>query len=649
MRKNKQQRELGVTWRAILIGLILIPPNVFWVVEVECIWHSGHPTTISLFWNVVLNLFVLIIINLGIKQVWPKAALRQGEMITIYVMLSISSGLAGHDSLALTIPTLPHAYWFATPENEWADLFHRFIPEHLTVSNKELLIGYYEEKTNFYQKDILMAWLGPTLWWTSLFFALGLIMICVNVLIRKQWTEHEKLAYPIIQLPMAITERGGRSSFFRNKLLWIGFLIAALLDVWHGLAHFFPILPDFSVRHDAPGRNLGRFFTEKPWNAIGSVPVPLYPFVIGLGFLLPLDLSFSIWFFYIFRKLQFVFGSAMGMRSLPGFPYQFDQAIGAWIALFLAALWVTRRHLVYVFKKVLGLQSPIDDSDEPIRYRTAAIIIALAFAYVIFWCIKAGMTIGIILFYFGFYFAISFAITRVRAEIGPPAHEMAFATNAPSLMVNVLGTRAVGARNMTIFPYMWGISGRGYREHIMPHQLEGFKMAEQAKMSRKKLVHVMALAVLIGTIASFWAIVSELYRVEDGAGGPAIGHIRGQFNWLANRIAYPRDPNIPAVGFTIGGALFTFFLMAMRMRFIWWPFHPAGYALSMPFGVEYFWTCLIISSFVKWVTLKYGGIETHRKAKYFFFGVILGEFCVGAFWSAMSVILGAPIYDFAPG
>ena len=103
-----------VTWRSIFIAFLLIPPNVFWVVETECIWHSGHPTTISLFWNVVLNLFFLILINLGIKQVSPKSALSQAEFITIYVMLSIASGLAGHDTLALTIPALPHAFWFLT-------------------------------------------------------------------------------------------------------------------------------------------------------------------------------------------------------------------------------------------------------------------------------------------------------------------------------------------------------------------------------------------------------------------------------------------------------------------------------------------------------------------------------------------------------
>lgn len=652
MKSLEERRTLGVSWRAIVISLILIPPNVFWVWEVEGMWHSGHPTTISLFWNVVLNLFILILLNLIIKRVAPASALTQGEMITIYVMLSIASGLVGHDTLALTIPAIPHAFWFATPENEWAEMFHNYIPKHLVVSDKNILRGFYEGETNFYEPQILLAWLGPTLWWTSLIIALGVIMICINVLVRKQWTEHEKLAYPIIQLPMAITEGGGTSRFFRNRILWIGFIAAAVLDIWHGLHHFFPILPDFSVRHNA--RNWGTFFTEKPWNAIGWLPVPLYPFVIGLGFLLPIDLSFSLWFFFLFKKAQLIFGSAMGFHALPAFPYLSEQSIGAWMAIFISALLVTRRHLINAMRTVFGSKRGLDDTDEPIRYRTAFILIILSSVYIVWFCMKAQMTPTIILPFFGFFFAISLAITRVRAEIGPPAHEMAGMVNSQQFLLNILGTRRIGPNNLVMFPYFWFFSGRGYREHIMPHQLEGFKMAERARMNTKKLVLAMVLAVIVGSLASFWAVLSEMYRLGGavtGAGGgigPSVGHI-GQFNWLANLFAYPRNTNIPATTFMSGGFLFTLFLMFMRMRFIWWPLHPAGYAISMTFGVEYFWSCLVISTLLKWLILKYGGLTMHRKATFFFFGVILGEYCVGAFWSAMSVILRHPIYDFAPG
>ena len=639
-----------VTWRSIFIALLLIPPNVFWVIETECIWHSGHPTTISLFWNVVLNLFFLILINLGIKQVSPKSALSQAEFITIYTMLSIASGLAGHDTLALTIPALPHAFWFATPENDWADLIHPYIPEFLVVSDKEILRGVYDGETPFYNRRIMGAWVGPTLWWTSFIIAASTIMICLNVIVRKQWTEHEKLAYPIILLPMAITEHGGAAGFFRNRLLWYGFVVAALINVWHGLAYFFPSLPDFSVRHNA--RDWGKFFTDRPWNAMGGIPVPLYPFVIALGFLLPLDLSFSLWFFYLFSKIQRVVGSALG---IPGpFPYLSEQSIGGWLAIFIMAVMVTRRHLANVCRTIFGHAGSIDDSQEPISYRASLSLIIISGFYILWFTLKAGMTLWIIIPYFLFFYALSVGITRVRAEIGPPAHEMAGMCNGQQFLINLLGTRPLGGRNLGFITLNWWMSGRGYREHIMPHQLESFKMAERASMNTKKLVFAMLLAVIWGSLVTFWATLSELYRLGGaitGAGGgigPSIGHI-GQFNWLSGLLNFPREPDLPAIGAMAGGIGFTFFLMVMRSRFMWFPLHPAGYAISLTGGVGYFWSCLVIANVIKWLTLQFGGAGSYRKAIMLMFGIMLGEYVVGAFWSVLSVAIQQPIYDFAPG
>ncbi len=99
-----------VTWRSIIIGLILIPLNTYWIMEVEGIWHSGHPTAMSIMWNVVFNIFVLVLINLAIKRFAPRYALTQSEFIIIYVMLSLASALAGHDTLQLGIPAMTHGW-----------------------------------------------------------------------------------------------------------------------------------------------------------------------------------------------------------------------------------------------------------------------------------------------------------------------------------------------------------------------------------------------------------------------------------------------------------------------------------------------------------------------------------------------------------
>ena len=49
----------AVTWRSLLVSLFLIPPNAYWIVQMERVRYSAHPTTISLFFNVVFILFFL--------------------------------------------------------------------------------------------------------------------------------------------------------------------------------------------------------------------------------------------------------------------------------------------------------------------------------------------------------------------------------------------------------------------------------------------------------------------------------------------------------------------------------------------------------------------------------------------------------------
>ena len=69
-------------------------------------------------------------------------------------------------------------------------------------------------------------------------------------------------------------------------------------------------------------------------------------------------------------------------------------------------------------------------------------------------------------------------------------------------------------------------------------------------------------------------------------------------------------------------------------------------ALSMNFGVDYIWFTIVIGSALKWGILKYGGLKALRRASPFFLGLILGEYAVGSFWSALSVILHQRMYVF---
>ena len=108
-------------------------------------------------------------------------------------------------------------------------------------------------------------------------------MLCMNVLIRKRWSEEERLSYPIVQIPLAMTDP--KSGFWSNRLMWIGFALAAALDGLNGLNYLYPSIPALPYRGD--DLDLSRFVPDRPWNAIGATRADFYPFMIGLAFLLP--------------------------------------------------------------------------------------------------------------------------------------------------------------------------------------------------------------------------------------------------------------------------------------------------------------------------------------------------------------------------
>ena len=56
--------QRSVTFRIMLIGMVLIFVNCYWVIEVEGIWHSNHATAMSLFWNTTFFLLLLVLFNM---------------------------------------------------------------------------------------------------------------------------------------------------------------------------------------------------------------------------------------------------------------------------------------------------------------------------------------------------------------------------------------------------------------------------------------------------------------------------------------------------------------------------------------------------------------------------------------------------------
>ena len=626
-----------VTLRAILIGLFLIIINAHWQTGMSSTLDI-EITDLAIFSNVIFILFFLVVLTQVTRRFLPRYALQQGELLTIYVMLATSTALNGTDMIKCLVSIVGNGTWYATPENDWQNLFGQYLPNWLTITDKNILRGYYEGDSSLYVAEYVRAWLPRAVAWSSAAVVIIFVMFCINIILRKQWIRNERLTYPIAQLPFEMTTTDTRWGLLGNKMMWMGFAIAAVISIINQLHALYPAVPNIPVQ--AVG--LGHYFRTKPWNAVRSLYRTFYPFAIGLCYLMPLDLITSTWFFHLFWQLERVFGSAMGLASLPGFPYAEAQVRGSWIALLIFALWIGRRYFRGVFLQIVGKAAKTEDTG---AYRGAVLGILAGFVFLVTFSYYAGMSIWVAILFFLLYFALATTVTRIRAELGPPIHTIRDAA-ADDTLVAFLGTRRLRQNNLVVFNLYHWIMGSSPRENPMPIQLEGFKLIDRAKASANWYMLAVMLAAIVGSLSGFWAYLHDAYHLgvesyREKTWAASVG-----FRVLEARLQSLTGSQHQDIAFAGVGFAFTFFMLAMRVRFLWWTLHPVGYVISGKWGVGRILFPLIIASIAKWMTLRFKGLSGYRRSIPFFLGLILGDFILGSIWATIGLIFHIPVYVF---
>ncbi len=629
-------------WWVILLGVALIPVNSLWIARAEALDYSGFPTCASLFYNVIFCLLVLLALNALLLRFLPSVALCRRELIVLYAMIATGSSLVGHDTMQMVVPTIPHASHFATPENRWNDLIVPRLPGWLTIQTGDAIKHYEQGRSSLYNWDHIRVWLVPAAAWSGFLLCMISSMLCINILLRRHWVEHERLEYPIVQIPLLITEGGGANRMFRDKLLWIGFGIAASIDLWNGFSQFFPAIPRLNTKLT----DLSPMFAASPtWRAMGWFPISFYPFVIGLAFFMPSNMAFSSWFFYLFRKLEQVVAFNLGFEGDAWFPYLKAQSYGALIALFAAALWYSRGYLKQMWEGVVQGTGMTEDGG--LSYRKTMIVLGIGLAGMMVFLAAAGMSGWLAIIYVLLYMLFLGAITRIRAELGPPSHELG-SVGTSQMLILALGTTFVGPQNLTVFSLLY-FQNRMHRGILMPQQAECLKAAHESGLKMRTMVIALAVAAVVGVVAAFWALMHLGYGrmyASHHPGAPGSGFSQAAFNQLASWITNPVHANYAGVAAAGIGATIALILARLSVMSFGFPFHPAGFAIGMSFGVDYIWMPILISWLLKVVILRYWGMRGYRAAMPFFVGLVLGEFAVGGLWSFVRGVMGVQTYTF---
>jgi hypothetical protein len=629
---------------AFPIALPLIVLDAFWVIEAEKVGQGPYFTTISLFANLFFILTALLIANAAVRRISPRRSLSQAELLLIYAMVGVGAALAGHDMVPGLVQMLGHPYQFDDSHQHWLERFGQYLPSALMVSDKEALKGYYQGHSSLYQWSNFRVWIRPVLLWTLFVSTLFWTMQCLNVLMRQGWQDREKLPFPVVEIPLQMTEP--EAKLWRSPLFWLGFTLVAAVELLNGINYFYPSVPGINLKHvDISGQGI---FATRPWSAVGFTCYSFYPFAIGLGYLLPLDLLFSSWFFYLFWKLQLVLSAAEAWDTVPNFPFITQQAFGGFFAILVFMFWNGRHYFKQIWERVWNAPSDVSDVGEGLSYRTALLGVLLGFGGLVAFMVFAGMSPIVAIAAFLIYFAISLTVTRIRAELGPPVHDLHF--SGPDVMLTTsFGTPAFTGRDLTMLSFFWFFD-RAHRSHPMPVAIEGLKVAKQVGSSQRTMFWGMMLAGVVGTLAVFWAYIHLGYALGTQAKfGNGSGFASESFDRLDSWMKTPTPPNGQASIAILVGFVFCFLLLLARLRFPWWPLHPIGYAISSSWAINLVWMPMLIAWVVKGLIMRYGGVKLYRAAMPFFLGMILGQMLVGSAWHLLGLAMDTTPYSFWGG
>jgi hypothetical protein len=625
--------------------------NQRWLVEVELVRWSLF-TNAAPFCNALFSLACVTGLNAVVAR-WPLTraiALRRAELLCVYTMTCIGAALGAQQLGQLLVSFLPFPFHYAGVGNRWPTTFMPHLPRRFMVDDPQAVAGFYRGNTTFWRYEHWAPWVEPALLWAAFIVVLVGTMLCITALVRRPWMVSERLTYPTVYLPLRMTE--GRA-FWTDRRMWIGFAIAGGITLLNGISYFWPVVPSAPIKR----QDIDPFITSPPWTGMGNVKVSFYFFAIGLAFLMPFDLSFSLWFFYVLYKLELVAVAALGAEqsysSGAGFsnfpPYEHGQAFGAYMAVAAMALWGARRHLARVVSCALTRAGAERYADEPMSPRMALAGALLGIGALSAFCVWMGMTPWVAVAFFGLYFVLVIVIARIRAEFGFPIHDMHY-MGPPNPLLATFGTTSLGPRNLVAFSLLYWFN-RTHFANPAPHALEGMKLADDSAGGQRAFAKGIMLAACVGALGLFAAYLDRAYVLGAGTAnvekwprefpGENFARLHGWFTT-------PGTPNYGSLTAAAAAFVGSLGMAAMRRQWAGFPLHPLGYAVANSWGMAQIWLPVLIGSLLKGGIMRYGGLNAYRRAVPLFLGLILGEMLVGCAWTLYGVAMGIRAYDFWP-
>ncbi|GBC62934.1 hypothetical protein DENIS_3918 [Desulfonema ishimotonii] len=605
----------------------------------------------------------LTLLVAGAGRLFKKTILTGKEVLTVWMLMVLVSGIA-YTGLARTFfINLTAPFHFATVENGWREVIQPLLPPALYPDSTEAVEALYNGLDGGRRMgwgEVLTqipwdAWLLPLMTWGGFILLCYGVMICMVNLLSRQWLHNERMNLPLLRVPLLMEEaidQKGLGRFFSDRFLLAGLAIPVFLHLLNGLHFYYPQVPHIPTLILA-----GPYFPKYGlFSGFHKLKIYIYPAFIGFAFLTSRQISFSFWFFFILGGLFFGLLSVLGYNipaATLGITFgptlsrpEETQMIGAYGVFFIFILWLARYHLLDVGRQAFGKGVRKPDETEWFSPPVAFWGCVTGLLGIVLWCRYFGMPFLASVLTVGAFFMVMLVATRVICQGGIAYFTL---TVAPiDGLLAFFGPQFFTRTGLLVAAVVQKVLFADLRESLMPSLVHAGSITHRARNKRRVFAGIL-LTLLTGIIVSFGAMLALCYKY---------GARELQLDWATRTTtnvytnihtlleASPRSGEWVMI-FAVVGAVVMLALVICYQRFYWWPVHPIGYLTAYSSAMRILW----ISFFTGWLCnalcMRYGGVVLFKKFRYFFVGLIIGDFLMGGTWAVIG-LFGDASYQVLP-
>ncbi|MCX7823698.1 MAG: hypothetical protein N2260_09700 [Syntrophobacterales bacterium] len=648
---NKSPR---LRWFPLFVG-IFIAATFSWITPWNNIVYHNSPLGGSHFPVAPFGLLLILsILGNGILgRFFPRLRLHAEELLYLWISSALSVTLS-YTGFARTF--LLNISWH--PEGVRKDLFVGpllFANDHLS---KSILQGAQGgEKIGFLELLKVIPWSDwfqvMGIWMLFVIFVF-ISLIGIASIFSHQWLENERMPLPLLYIPRVFSEEAERSSLLsslKNAFFLTGITIPILIHTINGLATYIPNIPQIPT-----------LFLAQPYvsqegllKGFAKLKIYIYPAFMGFAYLVPRQISLSVWFFFLLGFLMpgvlGLFGMAipdiaLGTTFGPGVArVEETQMIGAYGICALFILWLSRYHIRGLIFDPLYLTKDVEYSGL-FHPRVGIFLFLLGYLLMVLWLIFFGVDAAVAVLFLIICLMLQIVITKMVCQGGLPYFTLPVAPSDGFLAF--VPTKVLSPVSVYLGVVIQKLAFLDVRESLLPTIVHASAIKGSLSSDRNRFLLGLGISIIVSLGVSILCMLVIYYKYGASSLPDtwALETVSSMHEKALSLIKHPETPKFWVTFYVLVGALVMVVLIWGYRHFVWWPFHPMGYLMMYNSATQIIW----FSFFIGWLSNKlifhYGGFRTYESVRWFFVGLIVGDVLMALVWIIVGVFSSVAYHVF---